>query len=405
MPTKKKGGKVKTTTHSNKNKNTVIVNVGTGGSKSSVSKKGVKSFTKGTSYTGKATPRSANLPNSTTVINNMPSPAMFPSMDTNRLNAIENSINNIGTDVQALHGRINRPSRDEVKSYIPSSIDSMRTQLASSAESRISDMETSTPHMHNQITHVLPHAQPMSIDSTQPVPMSINTSQQSSSMSTAQFGGSDDSSGGGGGGGYPPNSPSVQTASTPVRSIDMVRLDRENSNASAGSRVSDTSVKITGEKLGKLITKKEESPKAESDYSFDTPKPTDYDLSPVVGQSYEDMEQSFSGKKMKNEPNSAKSSQGSYSASNKKQKSPQSKEETSQWEAYLNVVGKEYDDIKAQLTTDLQKKGLTKKDVKRIKSQYRDKLIPIFKQLYPKRRDVPTKFDTLDNHVQKKLTW
>jgi hypothetical protein len=287
--------------HSRKDSHNVVVNVGTDTTRRTTRKKGTQSFTKGNAYLGGTPMRGVAYP-SPTVINNMQPPTMMPpmifhQMDANRLNAIENSINNIGTDVQALHGRLNKPSHDEVKSYIPSSIDSMRTQLASAAESR---METPafTQHMHNQLTHDIPHADPMSVDTTQPVPMSINTSQQSSSMSTAQFGGSDDSSGGGGGGGgYPPNSPSVQTASTPVRSIDMVRLDRENSNASAGSRVSNPDIEMIGEKLRKVKTKKEESPKAESDYSFDTPKPSMYDVTPVVGQSYEDMEQSFSGKR------------------------------------------------------------------------------------------------------------
>lgn len=258
MPNKKKGTKAKKTiTNSNKNKTSqkVVVNVNS----PSTSRKGVQSFTKGNSYLGGTGMRGFAY-SSPTVINNIqPTPMMFPQMDTNRLNAIENSINNIGSDVQALHGRINKPSDDEVKPYIPSSIDSMRTQLASAAQSRISGVEAPPQHMRNQISHVLPHAQPMSIDTPQPAPMSIDTTQQSSHVS---FGGSSDSGnsgGGGGGGGNPPNTPSIETASTPARIIDRMDFANDNSTASSGSRVSNPSVEFMGEKLGKIKTKKEES--------------------------------------------------------------------------------------------------------------------------------------------------
>lgn len=288
MPSKKKATKSKTTTNSNKNRNTVIVNVGAGSSKSSVSKKGVQSFTKGNSYTTKTPMRSANLPNSTTVINNMPShvmpPMIFPMMEYNRTNAIENSIQNIGSDVQSSQGRINRPSPDEIKSYIPSSIDSMRTQLASSAESRMKDTLANDRPSNGM--------GPMSLDTQPPVPMSINTSQQSSSMSTAPFGGSDDSSGGGGRGYQPPNSPSVQTASTPARIIDRIDMANESSASS--------SVETTAKKPGKIKIKPE-SVKDESEGSFDTPKSltTKYfidDATPVVAQSLDQMTEAFSGK-------------------------------------------------------------------------------------------------------------
>lgn len=291
MPSKKKGTKAKKiTTHSNKNKNTVIVNVNS--DKQVPTRKGVRSFTKGNSYLGGTGMRGFAYPSPTVINNIQPAPMLFPQMDINRLNAIENSINNIGSDVQALHGRINKPSNDEVKPYIPSSIESMRTQLASAAQSRISSVET-PQHMRTQISHVLPHALPMSIDTPQPLPMSVDTTQLSSHVS---FGGSGDSGdsdgGGGGGGGNPPNTPSVQTASTPARTIDMVRLDRDNSTTSSASRVSNPSVDFMGEKLGKIKTKKEES-----EGSFDSPKSVDDILliegaTPVVAQSFEEMVQS-----------------------------------------------------------------------------------------------------------------
>lgn len=409
MPSKKKESKTKTTTHSNKNKNKntqkVVVNIGTGTATNSTSKKGVKSFTKGKSYMGGTPARGIVYP-STTVINNVPSPTMmpFPQMDTNRLNAIENSINNIGSDVQALHGRINRPTPDDVKPYIPSSIDSMRTQLASSAESRISDMETSTPHMHNQITHVLPHADPMSVDTTQPVPMSINTSQQSSSMSTAQFGGSDDSSGGGGGGGgYPPNSPSVQTASTPARIIDRMVLDNESPTASAMSMVSNPSVEIVREKLGKIKTKKEESPKTESDDFFDTPKPSKYDVSPVVAQSYQDMEQSTSGKKGKNKPDTAKSSQGSFSPASVNQRPPS----TSKYSLSDNdkkLIKQDYNRIMESYDYINEKDHvMTAKQRKKTGEGLRKELQSLWHTTYPYQQTAPKKLDALQRAITKQF--
>lgn len=111
MPKKKTSTK-KTVSHSNKNKNTqkVVVNVNTESTtRKQTSRKGVQSFSKGNSYLGGTVARGVNYP-STTVINNMPSPSpmpMFPQVDTNRLSAIENLAQNIATQGQHLHGRIN----------------------------------------------------------------------------------------------------------------------------------------------------------------------------------------------------------------------------------------------------------------------------------------------------------
>lgn len=120
MPSKKKGTKVKkTVTNSNKNKTSQKVVVNVNSPSASTSRKGVQNFTKGLSYLGKPTPRSANLPNNTTVINNMPPMPMFPQMDTNRMQALENSFNNLQVDIQGLYGKLNKPSKQETKDAIP----------------------------------------------------------------------------------------------------------------------------------------------------------------------------------------------------------------------------------------------------------------------------------------------
>lgn len=151
----KKTRKTKTTTNSNKNKNTqkVVVNINsdTSNTKKKTTKKGVQSFTKGNSYLGGTAMRGVNYP-STTVINNMPSPPMmFPQMETNRISAIENGMNNIRADIQGLYGRISAPTEDEVNAVLPRLTNPLATSIIGSQSSvkypsvKIESSTTSTP--------------------------------------------------------------------------------------------------------------------------------------------------------------------------------------------------------------------------------------------------------------------
>lgn len=114
----KKAGK--TATNANKNTNTQKVVVNVNSSTRAKTGKGIHTYTKGNSYMGGTPLRAVNYP-STTVINNMPSPTpmMMPQMDTNRLNALENHMQNISADIQGLYGKLNKPTPQEVSNVLP----------------------------------------------------------------------------------------------------------------------------------------------------------------------------------------------------------------------------------------------------------------------------------------------
>jgi hypothetical protein len=215
-----KTSKSKTTTNSNKNKNTqkVVVNINSNASTKKTSKKGTQSYTKGNAYLGGTSMRGVMYP-SPTIINNIPStpPMMFPTMETNRINNIENLAHNIASQVQELNGRIHASPNIEIKNVMPQLTQPMRDIVQ---QSRImKDVEAQTtpkPHMSSQFSHVLPNAQP------------IDTGDTSSSTSTPSFGGSSSSSDGSSGGGNLPVQQDVsmitaQSASvaSPMQSVQM----------------------------------------------------------------------------------------------------------------------------------------------------------------------------------------
>lgn len=391
MPTKKKTTK-KTTKrtsskkddHSRKDSHNVIVNVGTT-ARTTTRKKGVQTFSKGNSYLGGTAMRAMNYP-STTVINNMPpTPMMFPQMETNRISAIENGMNNLYADIQGLYGKLNAPTQEDVKTVIPQLTDPFTKSIVESKAS----IKANNP----------------TVDMA---------SASSSSTSTPTFGGStssDDSSGGGGDLQVPSQtmhdaSDAFETPKEMSMSVPTVVRDiPEFNNESVGSF--DSPKSFTEDLFSQ--TPVVEQPTNPITQQSRNQADTTIDVNPSANTTI-DVNPSSKGKsikvkpevkdEIKTEPISPPSSKGSSKSVNQPKK-PTKKE---QKEQHMKGMQMRYEEIMDSINYLQTKDVVTPpKDKEKTVKGYHDELSDMYFKLHPKSKKEPNDITKLSKAVNKKL--
>lgn len=379
MPKRKTTTK-KTVSHSNKNKNKntqkVVVNINSDThSKSTTRKKGVQSYSKGNSYLGGTAMRGVNYP-STTVINNMPpTPMMFPQMETNRISAIENGMNNLYADIQGLYGKLNAPNEQEVKNVIPQLSDPLTKSIV---ESRASGN----------------------------FPTVDMASATSSSTSTPTFGGSTSSDDSSGGGDLPVPSqtmydasdafetPRTMSMSVPTAMRPIPEFDEEESLASN----TPNTVSPTIQSLNRF-----HNPNAPTGMSAAIGDGDTIGLTQPLTQSTIDVNASSKGKSIKVKPEtkseseSPPSDKGSPSSVNKPRK-PNKKE------VNMKAMKTRYDEILDSLNYIQTKDRLmSSEDKEKSSREYHDELSDMYFRLHPRSKKEPKNMDKLKLAINKKL--
>lgn len=362
--------------NNNSNQNTLQVHIhgGQATTRKQTSKKGVQSYSKGNSYLGGTAMRGVNYP-STTVINNMPpTPMMFPQMETNRISAIENGMNNLYADIQGLYGKLNAPNEQEVKSAISQLSDPLTKSIV---ESRASG-------------------------NIPTVNMSIATS---SSTSTPTFGGSTSSDDSSGGGNLPVPSQTMYDASdafeTP-KSMSMsvptaMRTIPEFEEESLASNSPGT-VSPTIQSLNRF-----HNPNAPTGMSAAIGDGDTIGLTQPLTQSTIDVNPSSKGKSIKvkpetkSDPESPPSSKESPSSVNKPSK-PNKKEINkkamqTRFDEIMDSMN--YIATKDKLMSNMEKEQATK--------GYYDELSDMFFKLHPRSKKEPKSIEKLKLAINKKL--
>lgn len=370
MPTKKKSSKSKTTTNSNKNtqKQKVVVNVNTHSAPKKTSKRGTVSYTKGNSYLGGTGMRGVNYP-STTVINNMPTPPiMFPQMETNRITAIENGMNNLYADIQGLYGKLNAPSQEDVKSIIPNLTDPITKSVVESKAS----INYPTVDMSS-----------------------------SSSTSTPSFGGSTSSDDSSGGGNLPITSepmydasdafetPKTMSMSVPTQMRNIPEFDESvGSPTSATSSIGGLTTQFSRMSLSRVPETEVQVPSSTVPTTIDV-NPSSKTKSVKVKPEVKD--------EVKTEPISPPSSKGSPSSVNKPSKSNKK-------EMNMKAMKTRYDEIMDSLDYIQTKDRLmTSVEKEKASKEYHGELSDMYFRLHPRSKKEPKSMDKLKLAINKKL--